>query len=285
MGGKLRARSSYCARPETMSDISMVVLGLMQFENFSDSRWLGAEPACRCLLRSMMVGLESLVAFVRRDRLVSEYFISGFGKLSAKSRRFIGVASVVSYVPEAFQIAILEDPWIPLRIEALESIVQEGAAWVWNTPLDFWQKISAVLGCLAGKIRHAAMSAVMVCLGFLERRVFRAAREAPWNLCIGDSIDENLNKLVMQEKPREDTTAKIWSLLRLNYPRQQLVLAIRLMQSCAWSIGLNEQMHAQQAALKKLHHGYGRRTLAARSFVALLKPLLAPSPQANDSKS
>ena len=90
-----------------------------------------------------------------------------------------------------------------------------------------------------------------VCLGFLERRVFRAAREGPWNLCSGDSIDENLNKLALQEKPREDTSAKIWSLLRLNYPRQQVVLAIRLMQSCAWSIGLSEQMHAQQAALKK----------------------------------
>ena len=82
----------------------------------------------------MMVGLESLIAFVRRDRLVSAYFISGFGKLSAKSRRFIGVASGVSYVPEAFQIAILEGPRIPLRIEALESIVQEEAAWVWSIP-------------------------------------------------------------------------------------------------------------------------------------------------------
>lgn len=281
--GRLRISRSFEDSTTAMADISMIVLAMLQFENFSDSRWLGAGPACRCLLRALMVGLESLVRFVRKDRFVSEWYIGGFDKLNIRSRTFIAVASVVSFIPEAMQTELLEDPRIPMRVEALERLVREEAAWVMNLPEFFWATLASVLGPPASTLRHEATASSVVCIGFLTRRIFRAARQMPWLLCAG-CISDNLRKLYKEECPEEDTSRKIWQLMHLSYPLAQVEAAVRLMQSCPWTIGLNEQMHGQQAAIRKLHKGYSRRVLTARSMVSLLKPLLMiPDDQRRDN--
>lgn len=261
-----------------MEDISMIVLAMLQFDNFSDSRWLGAGPSCRCLVRALLVGLESLVAFTRKDKHVSEHHISGFDKLSETSRRFVCVCSMVSYIPEAFQVEVFEDPRIPMRVDAVHSVVLEEASWLLSLPEHFWSILASSIGTPAAKLRHEAASAAMVCCAFLERRVFRAARQAPWCLCQG-SIEENLRALCSGEAPQDDTTKKIWQLLQLGFPMPQLVAAVKLLQSCPWSICMNEQMHGQQAALRKLHRACTRRVITARSMVSLLRPMLAMSPE------
>jgi len=188
--GFLRVSREQQDRAGVMEDISMIVLAMLQFDNFSDSRWLGAGPSCRCLVRALLVGLESLVAFTRKDKHVSEHHISGFDKLSETSRRFVCVCSMVSYIPEAFQVEVFEDPRIPMRVDAVHSVVLEEASWLLSLPEHFWSILASSIGTPAAKLRHEAASAAMVCCAFLERRVFRAARQAPWCLCQG-SIEEN----------------------------------------------------------------------------------------------
>lgn len=272
-GGKLHVAKEFEDNPNIMSDVSMLVLAMMQFENFSDSRWLGAGPACRCMLRSMMVGLESLVRFVRADRSVSDFHLGGFERLCAKSRIFIGVASLVSYIPEALQAELLEDPRVPMRVDALEASVREEAEWAMSLPEFFWSALAGVLGCSAASLRHDVSVASVVAVGFMTRRVFRAARQLPWTLCAG-SVAKNLIALEGGPCPTEDASKKLWQLMKVRYPREQLVAAVGLLRSCPWTIQLNEQMHGQQAAIRKLHKGYCRRVLTARSMVGLLRPLV-----------
>lgn len=223
-------------RPGVFEDVSMLVMGLMRFENLSDSRWLGAGPACRCLLRSLAVGLDSLVRFVRRDASVSEYHIRGFSKLTKHLRRFIALASIVSFIPEVVQTELLGNPRVPMRAEALQSLMSEEADWVLNLPEAFCSRLEATTGTCRSLLQHEAASAAMVCCAFLERRLFRAARQLPWRLCRGSIID-NLKELRDQKEPAEDLANKLWQLLRLGYPLQQLEQAVELLRSCPWSIG------------------------------------------------
>lgn len=260
-------------REGAFEDVSMVLLGLMQFDNFSDSRWLGAGPACRDLLRSLMVGVSSLISFVRKDSRVSEYHISGFSRLTPSLRRFVCVAGVMSHLPESLQVELLDDPQVPIRVDYLEEVMLEEARWLWSLRDTFWERLAPVGACAATTIRHEVVRAAMVCCAFVDRRLFRAARQPPWALCTG-SIHDNLRCLKAQDRPQEDATRKIWELLQVGYPLSQVSEAIELMRSCPWSIALK----GQQAALTKQHRAYSRRVLAASSMVALLPPLLAATP-------
>lgn len=124
-------------------------------------------------------------------------------------------------------------------------------------------------------LRHESTSAALICCGFLHRRIFWAARQLPWSLCTS-CVDTNLEELSRRPvPPTDDTARKIWQLTQVKFPREHLVRAVRLLKSCPWSIGLAEQMHGQMAAVRKLHSGYSRRVLTARSFVCLLRPMVS----------
>ena len=108
----------------------------------------------------------------------------------------------------------------------------------------------------------------------------RPARQPPWNLCSG-SVEANLLHLQAGPEPTEETTRKIWLLLRLGCCKERVCQGVQLMQQCLWSIGLNTQMHGQQASVRKLHAGYCAARLLARSMVCLLRPLVAASAAEN----
>ena len=60
-------------------------------------------------------------------------------------------------------------------------------------------------------------------------RIFSVARQYPWKLAIGD-IRENLEKLKWQTNAfSESTTSRTWSLLQLDYNRDQLISAVTLL--------------------------------------------------------
>eukprot|EP00974_Lingulodinium_polyedra_P049628 4773131-Lingulodinium_polyedra.AAC.1 len=96
-----------------------------KWRKFTESRWTSIGATARQLLRSMCVGLESLVALTRDDPLVSDFHLHGFEKLSCDIKMYVACAAVGSYPVEAFMLEVLEDDRLARRLPELKALLDD----------------------------------------------------------------------------------------------------------------------------------------------------------------
>ena len=103
--------------------------------------------------------------------------------------------------------------------------------------------------------------------------MFSRGRFAPWSLARG-CIASNLRALTASDAPAEETTFRVWSVLKLGVNSRELHEAIGLVVERRWSTRVVEQLHGACASLHKLHRERGVVSLTARAMVAKMKQLL-----------
>lgn len=277
--GQLHISRSLMDDPDMTEKITSSLLYLWKFVSFSQGRWLTTGSSSKALMRAILSGIDSLVSHIRASPHCSDYYIHGWARMSDAMRLFVGVTSMASYVPDAFLAATLEDDRVVKHLSSMEECVNEEVGYLCQLPDSVWDVLASACRSTSRQLRSSTIQAAHLASGFLNTRVFEAAKQPPWSLCHGDRRANLLRLRDLPDMPGEATTAKLWKLLRLGYNMDVLLDGLELMACCSWSTKVTEQGHVQASCLRKLHSQYGSETLVTRAMLGSMKPLLASTPQ------
>jgi hypothetical protein len=173
------------------------------------------------------VGLRSLYAFIEKDRSVSMCYLSGFSRLFAGMLRYAAVCAVASRPTEALLMSLLEDDRVVRQLDTYEEVCADELRWIEDAPEELFEllAISAGQPSTARSIRSACTSSAHTSVAGVEKRFFSQVRYLPWSLARG-CIARLLRALTASDAPAEETTFRIWSLLKLGVNACELQEAI-----------------------------------------------------------
>ena len=101
--------------PLASSKVTTCIAMMMRWHNFTGSRFAGLSQACRLLLRSMLVGIDSLVAVTLADQAVSKYYLCGYKKITTPIRHFVAITALSAQPLESVTLSMLgEDRFLLL---------------------------------------------------------------------------------------------------------------------------------------------------------------------------
>lgn len=215
-GGRLWVAACWETREDLQEVLTGIWIYLLRLRKFTESRWCTAGPSCRALLGCLAVGLEHLVSSARKDPNTSDFYISGFSRLSPHVKMYIVRASFVSYVPDSFLQELMEDDRVVRRLDTFETTMVEELTWLDNLKPNTWARIASVAGpgACPHKLRSEIMHDGQVACSFISNRVLTVARGFPWCLARGDVEQKLVNLASLREPPAEETAAKVYELMR-----------------------------------------------------------------------
>ena len=275
-GTRLQVAADHGFGDEVWGEVSSLLLYLLKWRKFSESRWLTLGVSCSSMAASLSVGLEALVAMVRADEHSSDYHLSGVSRLSSRIKTFCVAGTVASRVSDAVLAEVLEDDRVALRVGELECAMRDEQEWVASMGEHIWIRLASLCGegMSFQVLRTRCVAAACVAGGYISRRVFREARQMPWSFLHGD-VNANLHALLTMPMPVDETSQKLWQLVRLGFNRAALVEAVKLMGDISWSTTSVEQAHGSMATLHRYHPMYDERMLCQRSMVHMMRALFA----------
>jgi hypothetical protein len=216
-GGRLWVSGEWEGNKQLEEHLSRVILYLLRLKRFTESRWCTIGPSCRALVGCLAVGLELLVAISRKDPHTSEFYISGFSRLTPHVKQYAVLASFIAYVPDGFLIELLEDDRVASRVEVLNTAMIDELGWLDALAPLTWRRLEHVAGSdtlPSYVLRTEVMLGAQVACSYITEKVFTVARGMPWCLTRGD-VDQKLSDLAsLSTPPDDDTATKIHSLLR-----------------------------------------------------------------------
>ena len=174
---------------------------------------------------------------------------------------------------------MIEDDRIGSTLSQLETIATDELHWLTDTVDVFcWSQLASVVaaeGSSASELRTEAVLSAHLSAAFLDRKVFRPARELPWLLVTGQGVEAELDALAaMEAVPSDPTAAKIQGLMKVGYNRAALVEAVELLRDIRWSSATVEQGHRSASIIGQLHATMGSDMLMMRSYIHMMKPLV-----------
>lgn len=181
---------------DMLERVSLVVLYMHQWKQFTDSRWLTVGSACRAVVASLSVGLGQLVHKTREDPSATDFHLHGFGRLSPDLRKFMVIATIVSFVVDSLLVEVLSDDRLAGRGEQLRGGMAEELAWIEGLGPFVWDRLAYVVSeeYDGGNLWSECLHASHVAASYIQRKLFDILAGYPWKLAVGD-IDRNLREL------------------------------------------------------------------------------------------
>jgi hypothetical protein len=214
--GRLWVSGQWEGHPQLEERLAKVIVYLLKLKRFTESRWCTIGPSCRALVGCLSVGLELLVAVARKSPQTSDFYIAGFSRLSSDLKQYAALASIASYVPDAFLQELLEDDRIASRLTVFETAMLDELGWLDRLSPLSWQRLASVIGSDQmpwRKLRTDVLLCAQVACSYTTDKVLSVARGFPWCLARGD-VEEKLSGLALLSKaPEDDTAQKIHRLL------------------------------------------------------------------------
>ena len=264
--GRLLVACEFQEDPEVWDKLSVSLLQVMRFEKYSDSRWLSMGSSMRSLCASLLLGLEVLVQHVRLQPHVSDFYLGGSKRLTCRNKRYAVLASLCSYLPDAFLMEVLEDSRVPMHLEELSHAVLEEFDFLKALPMQVWDLLGGLAEQPGVSLRSDVLQATHVAHAYLDTKVLQVAKSLPWSMCTGD-LEANLQWLAEQPEPDEPTSKKMHRLLQM---LQQSSAAGRFATSPA--VSLEHQSGGTAAATSAIHKAHPH-VLWQRAFLHQVQPL------------
>ena len=272
--GQLQVHASQASREDLTEAISGVILTLLRFKKFTDSRWTTVGDSCRSLVAALHVGLDGLVRTARKDPETSDYHLHGIVQLDASARRYATIAAMCARVPDAALLELLQDDRLALRVDIVESAVKDEMDWLSRVQPFTWARLSSFLEDASPQsLRSDVLMAGHVASAFISRKFLAPAKEYPWRLARGD-VSANITALADAADVKDETTAKIQQLARLGFNRAMLIQGVERLANVGWTTTVVEQGHGSAATIHRVHRQYGANMLSARSMVHMTRSLL-----------
>ena len=194
--GKLRVSMMADGKVLLASTVANCLFYVFKLKTFSETRWCGVGQSCRGLVASLSVGLYPLALLALELKGSVDTKLHGVKKLNGDIRWYAAVASITTFVPETFCVAIAEDDRVCRRLPELDRLVLEEQEFIFSISPFVWKQLAYVAGGIlkARELRTACCDAAHTAAAFLAHRVFSVARSPPWSLTF-DDVDANFRAL------------------------------------------------------------------------------------------
>ena len=229
--GKLMVSDKIDGKRVSADLVADCMVYLFRFSKFSQTRWCGVGHSCRALICALSVGLYPLALLALELKQSLETKLHGIKRLSEGCKWYAAIASIATFVPEAFSIAVAEDDRICRRLDELEDIVIGELDWVYTIDRFVYQRLAFIVKGLLweSELKDACLQASQSAVAFLSYRVFSVAHSLPWSLTLGD-IGQNLTDLAGAEGPQitDPVSKKICRLLELGPKLKQVYIGFTI---------------------------------------------------------
>jgi hypothetical protein len=182
------------------------------------------------------------------------------------------IVALASGPIEGLMASLLEDDRILLRLPSLEFMIDEEMRILGELPGLVWSSLAGLCRCEAGPLRSNVIGAAMTSVAFFTWRVLSETTELPWRLAVGNKI-QNLEELRGQAEPSEPLAKKIWCLLQVRFPVEQLEEGLCYIARAPWSSLVVEQGHAGASIIMKHHAELGEKSMMERAFLHAVRPM------------
>lgn len=96
-GGRLRIASAMREHPESAQLITTCLVAVWEFRQWTDSRWITMGFSGRRMTAALILGMDSLVATLREQKLLSEYYSKAYTNITDRHRLSrVGLQTCVS---------------------------------------------------------------------------------------------------------------------------------------------------------------------------------------------
>ena len=244
-GGKLVADARLQDADDGMEVLSAVVLHLLRWRKFTDTRFAGIGVSARFLVSSLAGGLDGVYAICQKHMTCGKDYLSQFSRATPAVREFVVVAALSTYPAEAVGIEVLADDRFVLRGRELFTVMQSELRYLHHLPALVWERLASLVSSQmsAGDMRHSVLQSAHCSCGYLWDDSFRQLEQLPWALTRGDIL-ENLRTLQTQTRPQDMVAQRAWDFLFLGYPINKLKRLLEGVAHTAASTNVVEQCHA-----------------------------------------
>eukprot|EP00971_Amphidinium_carterae_P001336 26529-Amphidinium_carterae.1 len=160
-GGKLNVMSSFLEKPDWLEILSGTLLTICDIRPFSSSRWLSVGQSFRSMVASALCGFPHLVAHLRSQNKVSEYFSASCSKATTSFWQYLARTGLSAIVSENFILTVLEDARIPKRLRLIKQDLIEDYQFVADGPPEAFHIISECLNLPTQDLRSDVLSSCL----------------------------------------------------------------------------------------------------------------------------
>ena len=133
------------ADPSCVAKVYTVVLHMLRWRKFSESRWATIGPACRAVVCSLAIGLDQLITRARANPSTTDAHLHVYGRMSTPIKQYMIVVGVVSFVADAMLYEIMRDDRLARRPEALEETLIDELKWVESISDATWDRLAGLM--------------------------------------------------------------------------------------------------------------------------------------------
>ena len=181
--GVLYVDSAWEAEPNIIDTISGLVLYLMRWVAFSETRWAKVGMSSRLWLRSLAGGLYPLWRLVMEDAPISKYHIGGY-KAEHSVRLLLATAAFSPLSAESTLMALFEDDRFLRRTQELWDLAVSEITYLNNLPDSVYKRVVDLaeleMGCYA--FRSHALHCAHITLSYLWFEMFEQTEKLPLSL-------------------------------------------------------------------------------------------------------
>ena len=118
--GRLRVARAMEHVPQSASLMIVCLVSIWEFQEWTDSRWVSMGSSSRRMVASLLCGIDSLVATLRRFNRISEYYIKAYTNITDRHRRAFVVGALSSHLSDAVVRQVLADNRVPLNLPTID---------------------------------------------------------------------------------------------------------------------------------------------------------------------
>ena len=281
---RLLVADNFLQHANAVELLSNTLLGIRRFPGFCASRWITVGTSCRTLVQGLLTGFGGMFQYMKSNGALSDFDAQGALRMTPEVVQACVVAGLSAYVSESFSSLAMADPRLLLQLDGLEEAVVEEMQFLEKLQPSVWIALASLSRSRPWVLRDRTIMAAMSSGAHLYRRVFFELTALPWGMLRSDDPKVVLADIQsLSELSADPVIQRLQQLSRINFPKEALLSAIRLLQSVSFSSHFTERQHASTATLKRLHD-YNAATLCPRSFLHTFRPpgfLKPPLPPPN----
>ena len=280
-GQRLRVLASFQLEPCAFGRIAGMVLHLMRWCDFSETRWCGSGPAGRLFLAALAGGMDGIHEVCRSDPHCSREKMAGISRATPQVRYFLAIAALSAYSTESVGLELLEDDRFLRRSHELWGVMQDELMYLHDLPPLVWEKTAALISVETRpeQLRDSCLFAAHAGSAYLWDDSFLQLSRPPLNVTQGD-VSANVASIhadTWDPLGRDPLAAQVKACLNIGVPAAQLVRLFETIRDGATTINIVEQGHASHAVILKQHEKVQERLLRARSTIHQCRAMLVPS--------
>ena len=275
-GHVLHASALLATSTKRYGMVENAVLISMRWIQFVQTRWVKSTIATRLLTRSLLAGVDGLIAMVHANDKIGEDDFHGVSRLQYGVRRWAVVNSLGTLPSKNFLVEILRDDRLLRRFQEMETVLADSVTTVMQLREHIFIRLSEVVGgdCTPEKLRKWISEAAVTNHAFIDDHSMGQCRKFPLSLAVG-SVPDNLQALC--EMPADDVKEPIASAFRTEMlaggDPGAILEQLEQWDEISFTATMSEQAHASGKVTVAAHPEISGEVLVGRACLHNQRPL------------